>query len=240
MPTSSLNDIKLFYKLPNNNVISVIINDTAGQERYRSLGRNYYNKADGILLIFDITNKKTFQELTNYYLDEIKNSCKKNVALILLGNKLDLEEKREVSSKEALSFALKNRYLYFETSCKNNINSIESFELLIENCYNEALNNKNIIVKNNNSKFRSYDLYIRENNKNLKDTFYNNNLINNLEDNYNNYINNKKNNLGDNKYNLGNLNSLNNNNNEKDKKFSLSLTDQKNRQKKVQKSSSCC
>ena len=223
--------------MPNKHLLRVIIIDTAGQERYRSLGRMYYKQADGILLVFDITNKKTFEELTNYYLDEIRNNCKINVPLILLGNKLDLEEKREVPSREALTFALKNKYLYFETSCKNNINIIESFELLIEYCYKETLNKKKNIEKIN-----SYSSYNKNNNLGNKLPDYNNKSNNNLGVNYYlanknyNYINNANNNLRDINFNLNNNNSKNNNNEDKNENFSLSLKNQKN----SKKSSSCC
>ena len=91
---------RLFYKLPNNHLLEVIIIDTAGQERFRALNTRYYRQADGILLVFDITNKQTFEELTNYYLDKIEDNCKENIPSILLGNKSDLEEKEKYPKKK--------------------------------------------------------------------------------------------------------------------------------------------
>jgi small GTP-binding protein len=90
--------------------------DTSGQERYRSINENYYRNADCCLLVYDITNVKSFEEC-KYYSTQIKERCKKNIKVILLGNKMDLEDKRKIDSKLGADLALKNKYIFMETSC---------------------------------------------------------------------------------------------------------------------------
>ena len=137
-------DIKLLDKY----YINLQIIDTAGQEKFRSLGLFYYQKADGIILSYDITNKRTFEECKNYYCETIKEKCKRNIKVILIGNKKDLEDRREVSFEEANEFALSKGYLFMETSCKTYENVYEAFEKLIETTFIENL--KEIEVNNSN------------------------------------------------------------------------------------------
>ena len=106
--------------------------DTAGEEKFRSINASYYRKADCCLLVYDITNRKSFEEIKNYYNQNIKEQCKKNIKIILLGNKTDLEDQRQVSSEEGASFALENNYIFMETSCLKNTNVANAFETLIE------------------------------------------------------------------------------------------------------------
>jgi len=73
--------------------------DTAGQERYKSITNAYYKGAKGALLVYDITNKKTFENISKW-VPELKNSGDKDVTIILVGNKIDLEEERQVSTEE--------------------------------------------------------------------------------------------------------------------------------------------
>ena len=106
--------------------------DTAGEEKFRSINASYYRKADCCLLVYDISNRKSFEEIKNYYNQNIKEQCKKNIKIILLGNKTDLEDQRQVSSEEGASFALENNYIFMETSCLKNTNVANAFETLIE------------------------------------------------------------------------------------------------------------
>ena len=128
------------FQLSDGSLVSVQITDTSGQERYRSLSQEYYRKADCCLLVYDVSNRKTFEECTDYYAKEIKERCKKNVKVILLGNKTDL--KRNVSSEEGAKCALKNKYMFMETSCIKNKNVADAFQTLIETTNMEAKKNK--------------------------------------------------------------------------------------------------
>ena len=123
--------MEIFYETSNNSLIKIIIIDNAGQERLRGVNKSYYSKVDSCILVYDITSKESFNECLEFN-QIIKENCKKNVKLMLLGNKSDEESKREVSQKEGQDFAHSNNYdLFYETSCVKNENVSEAFEHLI-------------------------------------------------------------------------------------------------------------
>ena len=138
------------FQLSDGSLVNVNIVDTAGQENFRALSSQYYKKADGILLVYDITNEKSFENIKGYYFEQIKEKCKKNIKIIVLGNKTDLEEDRKVNPKEGANFAAKNGYMFLETSCLKNRNVADSFETLIELIYRE-LEEKNLTNYSDNS-----------------------------------------------------------------------------------------
>ena len=105
------------------------IMDTAGQERFHSLATTWYKKSHGFLLFFDVVNKSTFESLNNY-IEKIKEINDSN-EIILLGNKIDENDKREISKKEAKEFAEEKNIKYIECSCKNKINIREVFNEII-------------------------------------------------------------------------------------------------------------
>ena len=129
------------YKLSDGNVINVHIHDTCGQERFNAITESYYKKGDGILLVFDITSQKSFDKIKDYYVANIREKCKKNIPIILLGNKTDLDDKRVVSQEEAIDLAVNEEFVYKETSCLKNENVADAFETIIE-IWN--INNKQI------------------------------------------------------------------------------------------------
>ena len=81
--------------------------DTDGQEAYRAINASYCKKADCCLLVYDISNRQSFEECKNYYNEMIKEKCPNNVKVIVLGNKTDLEDKREVPLSEGSYLVLK-------------------------------------------------------------------------------------------------------------------------------------
>ncbi len=112
--------------------IKVKIWDTAGQEKFKSISTQYIKNCDGILLIYAINNKKTFENI-EIWLNEIENKKKKNnIPLVLIGNKIDLEKEREVSFQEGEKLAQTYNMEFFECSAKDKINVNESFNCLIE------------------------------------------------------------------------------------------------------------
>ena len=119
------------FQLSDGSLVSVQIVDTSGQERFRSLNERYFKTADCCLLVYDITNERTFQEC-KFYSKEIKEKCKKDIKVILLGNKTDLESKRKIPPEKGARFALENRYIFMETSCLKNSNVATAFQTLIE------------------------------------------------------------------------------------------------------------
>ena len=119
-------------QLSDGSLINCFLMDTAGQERFEALNSQYYKKADAVLLVYDITNKKSFDRLKDFYVDQIKNICKEDIIIELLGNKSDLEVKREVSVEEGINLAMEHHYEFLESSCLQNKNVADAFLSLIE------------------------------------------------------------------------------------------------------------
>ena len=103
--------------------------DTAGQERFRTVVSTYFRGAHGIFLIYDITNRDSFKNLENWLI-EIEKNASENVLKILIGNKNDLEDERDIASDEGKAFANRNGMQFIETSAKMNTNVNEAFETL--------------------------------------------------------------------------------------------------------------
>ena len=122
-----------FYEIKNKN-IKIQIWDTAGEEAFQSITKNYYKNAIGALLVYDITKKSSFDHLKNW-LDNIRENSSRNIKIILIGNKTDLEDKREVTFQEGEEFAKNNGLFFLETSAKNFTNINESFNKLTEEIY---------------------------------------------------------------------------------------------------------
>ena len=122
--------------------IKVSIYDTAGQERYQNIIKHYYRGANGILLTFDISNRSTFEKL-NFWLKDLKeNSDNINELFIcLIGNKIDKENKREVSKEEANKYAKENNFQYFEVSAKTGQGIKSLFDEVIKGTMLKMLNN---------------------------------------------------------------------------------------------------
>lgn len=120
------------FQLSDGSVVNCFIYDTCGQERYNSINESYYRKADAALLVYDISQKPTFEIIKDYYCPKIKEFCKKNIPIILLGNKADLEGSREVETEEGIQLALDEKYQFKEASCLKNENVADAFEALIE------------------------------------------------------------------------------------------------------------
>ena len=102
----------------------------------------YYKGKNGILVVYDITNRQSFDDI-NFWLNEIKEKANKNTVLLLVGNKCDLEDERKVSFQEGKDFADNNGIKFIETSAKTNQNVDEAFEILIDEVIK---NNKDILV----------------------------------------------------------------------------------------------
>ena len=144
--TAGFDCIVKAFQLSDGSIVNCYIYDTAGQERFRSINVSYYRKADAILLVYDISNKKSFNILKEYFIKEIKDNCKEDVIILLLGNKSDKEDERQVSKEEGIALALKEKYEFKESSCLKNKNVAGAFELIIErlNFQNHKKENKHI------------------------------------------------------------------------------------------------
>ena len=124
-------DFKMKKKEIDGKIIKVQIWDTAGHERFRSITYSYYRGANAIIIVFDITDKKSFLSITEW-LKQIEKHAKENVFKFLVGNKSDLAEERKVTFEEAKEYADKHDLPYIETSAKEGININELFESSIK------------------------------------------------------------------------------------------------------------
>ena len=126
------------------------IYDTSGQERYRAIAKNFYQGADGILLFYDITSKQSFDSIGNW-IESINESIKTSeIGLLIIGNKSDLEEIREVSEEMRKKLEKSQNVEIIETSAKNNINIDISFNKLIEKMLHlKESNEKSIKLREN-------------------------------------------------------------------------------------------
>lgn len=105
--------------------------DTAGQESFRSITRSYYRGAIGALLVYDITNSASFENLPTWLKDSL-DATNQNIGLVLVGNKVDLEGERQVDKNVAKEFSKENNLLFMETSAKNGQNIEKIFQILSE------------------------------------------------------------------------------------------------------------
>ena len=108
-------------------VYRIQIWDTAGQENFRSITRAYYKNSVCAMVVYDITNFKSFQNVQNW-IEDIHNQSPKTVLIILVGNKIDLEDKRAVTKKEGEDFAIEKGFLFYEVSAKTGEQVAELFE----------------------------------------------------------------------------------------------------------------
>ena len=115
----------------NGKKVKLQIWDTAGQERFKNITASYYRGGNGVLVVYDITDRESFENL-NSWLIEIEKNANKNVYKLLIGNKSDLEEKRKVTFQEGTDFAKSNGMEFIETSAKTASKVQEAFELLTQ------------------------------------------------------------------------------------------------------------
>ena len=122
--------------------------DTAGQERFKNIQASYYKGANGILVVYDITNRESFEHL-NSWLIEIEKNGNKNVYKLLIGNKSDLDESREIKKEEGEEFASVNGMEFFETSAKTAYQVQEAFVQLTRDIIRTVSKDKNFGKKEN-------------------------------------------------------------------------------------------
>ena len=110
----------------NNQVFRIQIWDTAGQENFRSITRAYYKNSVCALVVYDISSRDSFNNVSTW-IEDCKNQSPKTIFMVLVGNKCDLYDKRQVSIEEGRELAEKNNMMFFETSAKDGINVDEIF-----------------------------------------------------------------------------------------------------------------
>lgn len=147
---------KLFYE-KYEKCVKFEIWDTCGQEKYRSLTHLFYKDALVAVLVYDITSRKSYDEVTNFWYYEIKEKGAKNVIIVLCGNKSDLFEQEAVSGEEARKWALVRQIPFFETSAKNSTGIKEMF-FEIGKQYLNTIYDFSEINKNDDEKVNEEDI----------------------------------------------------------------------------------
>lgn len=116
-----------------NKTIQLKIFDTAGQERFNSLTKQYFQGLNGLFLVYDLTDKSSFDKLDQWLKQAEESINREKVPIILLGNKKDLEG-RVITYEEGKNYGMSNNLPFMETSAKNNENVEEAFNALIDKC----------------------------------------------------------------------------------------------------------
>lgn len=117
----------------NNKTVKLKIWDTAGQERFRNITQQYYKGTDGVFLVYDITDRNTFEKVRDWMKQIKEHTQTENIGIMLLGNKCDLNDKREVSFEEGNGLANEYGIMFKETSAYKDINISECFNDLVTN-----------------------------------------------------------------------------------------------------------
>lgn len=145
-----------FYIKYKNKKYQLLFFDTAGHEKYRAVARNFLRNTDAVLFVFDISNKKSFEDLSIWY--NLYREENENVVGLLLGNKSDLEHK--IDEEEADEFAKEHGLLYMETSAKSDKNIKKAIAYLIK-----KINESNIIFESLSSVNTQFSLHSKKNKK---------------------------------------------------------------------------
>ena len=137
-----------------NNPIKMQIWDTSGEEKFKAIAKNFYRGAHGVLLVYDICEKKGFLDVKSWIEQIIENTDNDNIVMILCGNKIDKEKERIISKQEGENLAKSYGIPFFECSAKNNININEMFTTMAQNIFMKVGTRYSIAVKLNSNNFK--------------------------------------------------------------------------------------
>ena len=118
-------------KLDSGKVIKVQLWDTAGQDKYRTIAKNYYKGSHGILLLYDVTKLSSFENIREW-IQDIRQEVSEKAIIFLIGNKIDLEEKRKITKEKGEELAEEYKIPFFEASAKSGENVDEVFKALYQ------------------------------------------------------------------------------------------------------------
>lgn len=128
--------------------IKAIIYDTSGQERFRSIPKGYIRKGDGIIIVYDITDRSSFESM-EYWINEVAVLRSDHPPVIILGNKWDLEEHRQVKYSEGQNIAEKYGAFFEETTIRKPDSIEHAFQIIIKTVYIHHVENPKRSMKKN-------------------------------------------------------------------------------------------
>lgn len=145
----------------NNKIIKLQIWDTAGQERFRTITTSYYRGAHGIIVVFDLNNIISLENIDQWF-DNISKYGNENIQKILVGNKSDIERDKNISQFKLQQIINKYDLIYIETSARNNTNINNIFDELALSLLNKIHNinyqiSNSLIINNNSLKIKLID-----------------------------------------------------------------------------------
>lgn len=115
----------------NNKTVQVKIWDTVGQERFRALTPSFLRNAEGVVIVFDVTSQDSFDNVKGWINSIKSNLGEKIIPIIIVGNKIDMENMREISKEDGKKIASENDFKYFETSAKTGIGVDEAIKEIV-------------------------------------------------------------------------------------------------------------
>ena len=149
--------------LPNGESITMDIWDTVGQETFRSITQIFYTHAKVAIIVYDVTDKKSFDEAKNYWYKKIKEIEDKDIIIALVANKYDLYDKRQVTNEKGEEFAKSIKAIFASTSAKNNSGIKTLFESIAMKIKQK---NYNKIVETNTNNKNNEKISLNTKNKN--------------------------------------------------------------------------
>ena len=158
----------------NEKIFRIQIWDTAGQENFKSITKAYYKNCVCAMVVYDITKRQTFDNIQTW-LDDVRNESPKNALIILIGNKIDLYQERQISYDEGNDFAKKNEIMFAETSAKTGEGvddifrkSAKEIEQRINDNFYDLSSESCGIKKGNYLDNKSNEIALKSNNKSQK------------------------------------------------------------------------
>ncbi|CAF3339704.1 unnamed protein product [Rotaria sp. Silwood1] len=163
MPATIGVDFKVKQLEVDENRVKLAIWDTAGHERFRTLVPAYYRGAHGAILVYDVCNRNSFQQLDRWIAELNTFSTKLNIIKMLVGNKIDCQDSREITREEGAKFARKYSMLFIETSARTREGVQIAFEELVQKILqtpslwqNEQISKRNTIYLDDNENFNQF------------------------------------------------------------------------------------
>ena len=150
--TIGIEKIDKIYQLSNGKEIKLILQDISGNERYKPITSKYVVHSDGVIIMYDVTNRRSFEEAL-YWINEIRN-YKDDIPVIIIGNRIDIENRRVILKNEGEELAQQYNYHFYESCCKLGINIKEPIDDLVKIIYqkNKDLFQENELNKNKENK----------------------------------------------------------------------------------------